>query len=145
MYTQDALVCSPTAEPSTTLLSIRNKQVLMTSNSKNAKAKKRGRWSALERAEGKRLGIALSEHVKQLLWRGLVTFYTPNSTTMASAYYRTLATYFCDGGEARHGCWVPVLKPFDELPTYQQFRYVWSRYAKDCQVCVRRQVSAGKN
>ena len=91
--------------------------------------RKRGRWSAAERVTGARVGVALTEQLKQTLLIGIQRFYlSGHQSSLRDAYHRTLIEYFCVGCKDNDGVAISILAPASELPTFRQFCYVYHKY-----------------
>jgi hypothetical protein len=85
--------------------------------------KKRGKWSALENDQEKRIGLVITDGIKDILLSGRDEFYHHHSQmTLRDSYDLTMGSYFCAGSELRNGIYVPLLKSPDELVTFEQYR-----------------------
>jgi len=114
----------------------------------DTKTKERGRWSTLERVEVN--SYAWGSHFQNTwsncycgalrLFARRIQLRLPTPTT--ELWPLTL------GRRRRSWPWLldpypyPILKASAKLPMFHRFHYVWSTYARDGQVCVRRGVSA---
>jgi hypothetical protein len=88
--------------------------------------KKRGRRSALEVQENRRIGLIITEKVKARIVRGLKRHYNHDKgLTLEQAYDSILKDEFCDGGEIKDGVWVPTLKAEEEVPSLRQVKYIF--------------------
>jgi putative transposase len=88
--------------------------------------KKRGRRSAREAEENKRIGLVITDKLKARILRGLKRHYnSEKGLTLEQAYDLMLKDEFCDGGELKNGVWVPTLKGEDEIPSLRQVKYIF--------------------
>lgn len=104
---------------------------------------KRGRPRLLAKRNGTLAGINIGPNEAELLRKGFQMFYAKapddGGLTLRAAYERTLAKFFKRGFEYEQGVPVPVLPPYEELPSFRQFLY-WSRDRADLKdTLIRRQ------
>lgn len=96
-------------------------------------AKKKGLWSALEKAQGKRLSPAVNDRIRKLFDLGIRRFLHKKGKRkcLGLAFTRTLSEYFNDGGEwdSKTGECRPKLLPKSLLPKFRTFQhYYYSRF-----------------
>src|SRR6266567_4906668 len=85
---------------------------------------KRGRptnWS--KRHDGEPDGINITTSILEDIRRSKRLFYEQKGMSFADTYHEFLKTYFASGDEIRNGILTPTLKPADEAPQMNQFRY----------------------
>jgi putative transposase len=85
---------------------------------------KRGRptnWS--KRHNGEPDGINITTSILENIRRSKRLFYEQKGMSFADTYHEFLKTYFASGDEIRNGILTPILRPADEAPQMNQFRY----------------------
>jgi putative transposase len=98
------------------------------SGSKNGQrtiTKKLGRPSKRSVAEGEPIGVNVDAHVQDLLVQGYHRFFDPKKQyPWKFSYLQTMALFFNDGHELKpSGAREPILKPAEQRPTLEQFKY----------------------
>jgi Integrase core domain len=93
------------------------------------KYRKRGRSSLLSLSVGRKLGINVTDDIKNKFRKGIKLFYeNRQKMPLTKAYQKTLEKFFNKGYKLLDGILVPNLPPASELPSFRQFKY-W--YEKD--------------
>jgi putative transposase len=85
---------------------------------------KRGRptgWS--KRHDGEPDGINITSSILEKIRRSKRLFYEQKGMSFADTYHEFWKTYFSSGDEMRNGILTPILKPAEETPQMNQFRY----------------------
>ncbi len=89
---------------------------------------KLGRPNALALAKGESSGVVIDADIQKRFQRGVKQFYeNPQRMPLTKAYQRTLESYFNQGYELQEGVLIPILPPAEELPTFRQFQYWYSK------------------
>lgn len=84
---------------------------------------KRGRPTNWFRRHGEPDGINITTSILENIRRSKRLFYEQKGMLFADTYHEFLKTYFASGDEIRNGILTPTLKPADEAPQINQFRY----------------------
>lgn len=93
---------------------------------KKAGDKKRGRPK--KNAENGNVGINIDDRIKLIFAKGLKKYYLKsNKLTLVRTYEMILKEYFNDGTTTNDGVEVPLLKSTNEIPTFGQFAYWYSK------------------
>jgi hypothetical protein len=101
---------------------------------------KRGRPSAIGKAQGQPTGVNVDVAMREHFRRGISTFYeSREKRPLTAAYQFTLERYFHKGYELRDGVLVPILPPANELPTFKQFRYWYEKERNPAQAIASRE------
>jgi hypothetical protein len=84
---------------------------------------KRGRPSLYFLRHGEPDGINMTTSILENIRRSKRVFYEQKGMSFADTYHEFLKTYFSAGDEIRNGILTPTLKPAEESPQINQFRY----------------------
>ena len=85
---------------------------------------KRGRPSKTALEKGEPTGVNIDDVTKVFFRQGIQRFYeTRECKTLKEAWLRTLMEFFSIDQDVRDGVKVPILPPWEKLPTENQFRY----------------------
>ncbi len=91
-------------------------------------APKKGRLSRVARRTGVSTGMNIDDTVKEYFRRGTKLFYeNAEKMPMTQAFERILTLFFHQGKELRNGVFVPLLPPAAQLPTFNQYRYWYTK------------------
>jgi hypothetical protein len=91
-------------------------------------ARKRGRSSYVAKFTGVSTGVNIDDTIKEYFRRGTKLFYeNAGKMPMTQAFKRILTLFFHQGYELRNGVLVPLLPPAAELPTFNQYRYWYTK------------------
>lgn len=101
---------------------------------------KRGAPSTVAREKGVPTGVNVDDAVKAAFRQGIQLYYeTRACRTLKEAWLRTLQTFFAVGEKTCDGVTIPVLPPWQELPTENQFRYWYYQEYQPMRALVKRQ------
>jgi putative transposase len=84
---------------------------------------KRGRRSGSTSRQGEAFGINMTTSMLEKIRRSKRLFYEQKGMSFADTYHQFCKTYFSVGSEMHNGILTPVLKPVEEMPQMNQFRY----------------------
>jgi hypothetical protein len=95
--------------------------------SDNPNASKLGRRSVSTKATGQQTGVRMTKDIERRFERGIKKFYEKQKAGgLQRAYELTKEKYFNDGYRLENGTLIPILRPSESLPSFDQFRY-WYR------------------
>ncbi len=84
---------------------------------------KRGRPTNWSKRHGELDGINITTSILKDIRRSKHLFFEEKGMSFADTYHEFCKTYFAVGDEIRNGILTPTLKPAEETPTINQFRY----------------------
>src|SRR5713226_679256 len=84
---------------------------------------KRGRPTNWFKRHGEPDGINITTSILANIRHSKRLFYEKKGMSFADTYHEFLKTYFASGDEIHNGILTPVLRPADEAPQMNQFRY----------------------
>src|SRR6266568_2459708 len=84
---------------------------------------KRGRPTNWSKRHGQPDGINITTPILEDIRRSKRLFYEKKGMSFADTYHEFCKTYFAVGDEIRNGILTSILKPAEEMPTINQFRY----------------------
>ena len=100
---------------------------------------KRGAPSETAKEKGVPTGVNIDAEVKAIFHRSIKLFYeTRECKTLKEAWLRTLMTFFYTGYEEKDGVAIPILPPWEELPTLNQFRYWYHKERNPVRATIKR-------
>jgi hypothetical protein len=78
--------------------------------------------------KNRKTGRRITAQEQEYFRKGIKMFYFPASKkSLREAFRKTLLRFFCIKYETRDGISIPVLPPSEELPTFRQFYYLYSK------------------
>jgi len=93
--------------------------------------KKRGRPRKVTYANPELAGINIDDHKRDVIIRGLRTFYEKQGLSFKAAFRKVLLKNFFLTFEKKDGQLVPVMPPTEQLPTVAQARYWYKQATSD--------------
>jgi len=84
---------------------------------------KRGRRTGWSKRNNESDGINITSSILENIRRSKRLFYEQKKMSFADTYHEFCKTYFSSGDEIRNGISTPILKPKEETPQMNQFRY----------------------
>jgi len=84
---------------------------------------KRGRKPGKTKRQGEPDGINITRSILEQVRRSKSLFYEQKGMSFADTYHNFCKTYFSIGEEIHNGVPTPILKPAEEIPQINQYRY----------------------
>ena len=92
------------------------------------KSAKRGRPPKIVKLDGDRIGVNIDEDIKRIFRAGTKMFYNnKDKAPLTRAYQQMIEKFFSVGFREDEGVQIPILPPANELPTFGQYRYWYSK------------------